>query len=202
MNTQSRCRPATTGDSRFIAGMIDLSSDGIALIEWTESADEAHGETAMDVGARLYAREDGDYSYRNAYIAEIAKQPVGMLLSFPMPARDADDVVQSPPFDGSDVFAPYKYLEAPDTWYICGVAVMSEFRGCGIGTDLMQIAGSQAREHGYGQLSLVVFAGNTVAVRLYRKLGFETVKRAPVIPHPLIRCSGDALLMVAPASVV
>jgi ribosomal protein S18 acetylase RimI-like enzyme len=55
-------------------------------------------------------------------------------------------------------------------------------------------------DHGHDRLSLVVFEGNTVAVRLYRQMGYEIIKRAPVVPHPLIRCSGDALLMVAPAS--
>jgi ribosomal protein S18 acetylase RimI-like enzyme len=44
-----------------------------------------------------------------------------------------------------------------------------------------------------------VFEENTAAVRLYRRLGYEIAKRAPIVPHPLIRCEGDALLMVAPA---
>ena len=117
-----------------------------------------------------------------------------------MPARSQADAILPPPFDGTDVFAPYKYLEAPDTWYICGIAVTPEHRGRGIGKRLMQIAREQALDHGYDRLSLVVFEENTVAVRLYQHLGYEIIKRAPVVPHPLIRCSGGALLMVAPAS--
>ena len=124
----------------------------------------------------------------------------GMLLSFPVHTRDPADAATPPPFDGSDVFAPYKYLEAPGTWYVCGVAVPAEFRGQGIGTRLMQIAGQLAREHGHDRLSLVVFEQNTAALRLYRQLGYEVIDRAPVVPHPLIRASGDALLMVAPAA--
>lgn len=193
-------RQATAKDSRFIAGMIDISSDGIALIEWTEAAQAAGDCTALDIGAGIYASEEGDYSYRNCCIAEVADRRVGMLLGFPMPARDPSDVASPPPFDGTDVFAPYKYLEAPDTWYICGVALLPEYRGRGIGAELMQMAQQQALQHGYKQLSLVVFEENTAAVGLYRRLGYETIKRAPVIPHPLIRASGDALLMVAPAS--
>ena len=123
-----------------------------------------------------------------------------MLLSFPMHARGPAEAAAPPPFDGTDVFAPYKYLEAPDTWYICGITVTPEHRGQGIGKRLMQIAREQALDHGHDRLSLVVFEENTVAVRLYRQMGYEIIKRAPVVPHPLIRCSGDALLMVAPAS--
>jgi ribosomal protein S18 acetylase RimI-like enzyme len=193
-------RPATAGDSRFIAEMIDISSDGIALIEWTEAAQAAGDRTALDIGAGIYASEAGDYSYRNCCVAEVADRRAGMLLGFSMPARDASDVVSPPPFDGTDVFAPYKYLEAPGTWYICGVALLPEFRGRGIGTGLMQMARQQARRHGFRQLSLVVFEQNAAAVRLYRRLGYETIKRAPIIPHQLIRASGNAMLMVAPTS--
>jgi len=180
--------------------MIDISSDGIALIEWTEAPLSAGERTALDIGARIYASEEGDYSYRNCCIAELADRRIGMLLDFPMPARDPSDLVSPPPFDGTDVFAPYKYLEAPGTWYICGVALLPDYRGRGIGTGLMQMARQRARQHGYKQLSLVVFEENTAAVRLYRRLGYETIKRAPIVPHPVIRASGDALLMVAPAS--
>ena len=193
-------RPAKSGDSRFIAEMIDISSDGIALIEWTEAAQAAGDCTALDIGAGIYASETGDYSYRNCCIAEIADRRVGMLLGFPMPARNPSDVVSPPPFDGTDVFAPYKYLEAPDTWYICGVALLPDYRGRGIGAELMQMARQQALQHGYKQLSLVVFEENTDALRLYRRLGYETIKRAPIVSHPLIRASGNALLMVAPAA--
>jgi ribosomal protein S18 acetylase RimI-like enzyme len=196
MIDNSAIRPAKADDSRFIAEMIEVSSDGVALIEWTEAAQQADGRSALDIGAEMYASDDGDYSYRNCWIAEVSKQPAGMLLGFPMPARDAEDVVP-PPFDGSDVFAPYKYLEAPDSWYICGLAVLQEYRGHGIGTGLMQIARKQALTNGYKQLSLVVFEENRAAVRLYQRLGYKIIDRAPIVPHPLIRYGGEALLMLA-----
>lgn len=200
MSDKPEYRPAKVGDSRFIAEMIDISSDGVALIEWEAAAQADGGRTALDVGAESYASEEGDYSYRNCILADVSGRKAGMLLSFPMPARSHADAILPPPFDGTDVFAPYKYLEAPDTWYICGIAVTPEHRGRGIGKRLMQIAREQALDHGYDRLSLVVFEENTVAVRLYQHLGYEIIKRAPIVPHPLIRCSGDALLMVAPAS--
>ena len=193
-------RPASVDDSRFIAEMIDISSDGVALLEWADRAKREGGRTALDIGAGIYAAGEGDYSYRNCRLAEVAGRRAGMLLSFPVHPGDPADATPPPPFDGSDVFAPYKYLEAPGTWYVCGVAVPAEFRGQGIGTRLMQIAGQLAREHGHDRLSLVVFEQNTTALRLYRQLGYEVIDRAPIVPHPLIRASGDALLMVAPVA--
>lgn len=199
MTDMPTCRPAVVADSRFIAEMIDMSSDGVALLEWTDAAREAGDLEALEVGAGMYASEEGDYSYRNCCLAEVSGRRAGMLLSFPVHARDPADAALPPPFDGTDVFAPYKYLEAPDTWYICGVAVLPDYRGRGIGTKLMQVAGQQARDHGYDRLSLVVFEENASALRIYQQLGYQVVDRAPIVPHPLIRCSGDALLMVAPS---
>jgi len=88
--------------------------------------------------------------------------------------------------DGTDVFAPYKYLEEPDGWYICGVAVTPEHRGCGIGKQLMTIARKQAIKHGYDRMGLVVFAENTTAIRLYQYLRYNVIKRAPVVAYRLI----------------
>lgn len=46
-------------------------------------------------------------------------------------------------------------------------------------------------------MSLIVFEQNTEAKRLYERHGFREVTRRPVVPHQLIRYTGDALLMVA-----
>lgn len=189
-------RAALPGDARAIAELVDMSSEGVARIEWTEEA-RTTGVDPLDIGARIYAGESGDYSYRNCVIAEVAGAVAGMLLTFAMPPAGTLDRAPAPPFDGSDVFAPYKFLEAPDTWYICGVALYPDCRGRGIGGELLEIARRQAREFGYGQISLVAFEQNRGAVRLYRRLGYNEIARAPIVPHPLIRCTGDALLMVA-----
>jgi len=174
-----------------------MSSEGVARIEWEAEAEKTGGFTPLDIGTRVYADGGGDYSYRNCVIAEVAGKVAGMLLTFAMPPADPLNKAVAPPFDGTDVFAPYKYLEAPGTWYVCGVALYPEYRGRGIGGQLLEIARRQAREHGYGQISLVAFEQNSGAVRLYRRLGYRVIARAPIVPHPLIRNTGDALLMVA-----
>ena len=188
-------RPATPDDCRYIAELIAISSDGVALIEWTEEADKVEGLSPIDVGARAYADPDGDYSYRNCVIAESNGRVAGALLTFAMDARETP--AAPPPFDGSDVYATYKYLEAPDTWYVCGVALYPEYRGQGLGTRFMELAKAQARDAGFDRISLVAFEQNTGSVRLYERLGYEVVDRAPIVPHPLIHYTGDALLMVA-----
>lgn len=43
----------------------------------------------------------------------------------------------------------------------------------------------------------IAFEQNEGSVRLYRRPGYRVARRAPVVPHPLIHYTGDALLMVA-----
>ena len=190
-------RAAQAADARAIAELVDMSSEGVARIEWTAEAEQTGRVDPLDIGARNYAREEGNYSYRNCVIVEVADAVAGMLLTFAMPPADPLRRASAPPFDGSDVFATYKFLEAPETWYICGVALYPEYRGKGIGGKLLEIARRQGREHGYARISLVAFEQNRGAVRLYQRLGYREIARAPIVPHPLIRSSGDALLMVA-----
>ena len=67
MNSKATYRAATAADSRFIAAMIDVASDGVALIEWTETAQRTPALNPLDVGAAQYASKEGDYSYRNCW---------------------------------------------------------------------------------------------------------------------------------------
>ena len=52
------------------------------------------------------------------------------------------------------------------------LAVAREWRGRGVGTALFDTAIAFAREHRFHKLSLSVFAHNTAAIGLYRKIGF------------------------------
>jgi ribosomal protein S18 acetylase RimI-like enzyme len=52
------------------------------------------------------------------------------------------------------------------------MAVAREWRGRGIGTALMGAAIEWARSAGLHKLSLSVFAHNTAAIAVYRKVGF------------------------------
>jgi len=194
MSEPFRLRPATAADARHIAELIAISSDGVALIDWSEQAAAQEGVSPLDLGTAAYAGDAGDYSYRNCVVAEVDGRVAGVLLTFATAERALP--APPPPYDGSDVYAPYRYLEAPGTWYVCGVALYPEFRGRGIGSHLMALAETQARERGFDRVSLVAFEENAGSVRLYERLGYAVVDRAPVVPHPLIHVRGDALLMV------
>lgn len=55
------------------------------------------------------------------------------------------------------------------------ISLYKEYRGFGIGTDMMKEILAMLKAHGYKQVSLSVQKAN-YAVRLYQKVGFEIVK--------------------------
>ena len=57
------------------------------------------------------------------------------------------------------------------------ISLYKEYRGQGIGTDLMQNMLCVLRQRGYRQASLSVQKAN-YAVKMYRKLGFEIVRES------------------------
>ncbi|TNF97954.1 MAG: GNAT family N-acetyltransferase [Gammaproteobacteria bacterium] len=195
MSDEYVIRNATRNDAREIAKLIEISSDGVASIEWEEEADKT-GVSPLDIGEQTYQSDTGDYSWKNCVVVEKDNAVVGMLLTFACPDGPPRNPDERPSSDDNNVLAPYMYLEEPNSWYICGVAMYPDFRGQGIGGKMMDIAHEQAKENGYDKASLIVFKQNTGAVRLYERLGYQTADDSPVVPHPLIRYMGDALLMV------
>lgn len=194
MLPEYKIRPARAEDAREIASLIAISSDGVATIEWHEQAVKEACDP-LDIGERNYQNRHADYSYSNATIVDKNNQVAGMLLTFRMPDAKPGNPQNRPGANDKNVFAPYIYLQQPNSWYICGVAFYPQHRDQGPGSRLTDLANEQARENGLTSLSLVVFEQNKGAVRLYEKLGYQVVDRAPVVPHRLIRYDGDALLM-------
>jgi ribosomal protein S18 acetylase RimI-like enzyme len=122
-------------------------------------------------------------------MVELQGSVVAMLVAFPMEI-DAE-------FEETDpVLVPYSVLEEDQSYYICGMAVDDGHRGQGIGTGLLDEAERTGRQLGLEKLSLIVFEQNIGARRLYERHGYAEWRRHPVVPHPLIHYTGDALLMV------
>lgn len=185
-------RPAAKSESRTIAELYRISSDGVADYIWTKLAQP--DEDLIDVGARRYARENTDFSYQNVTLAVRGDNIAGMMAAYTMGARERNNGEFD--FDVDPVLAPFDILEQPNSYYISGVALFPAYRGVGIGTRFMERAVRTARARDLAQVSLIVFEKNVGAKRLYERLGFRAVMRERVVPHPLLHFDGDALLMV------
>lgn len=193
MNAKSKSkdlwfRPALQSECRIVANLYSTASDGVADYIWSQLA--GADEDMLEIGARRYAREDSQFSYKNCTMAEFNGKVVGMMVAYPM-----GDNPQSVA-DVDPVLRPYAILEQPGSYYICGVAVYPQYRNHGVGSRFIDIAQRNAHVWGLAQLSLIVFEQNADAKRLYDRNGFYEIARQPVVPHPLIRHTGNALLMV------
>ena len=148
------------------------------------------GDNLLDVGQKRYERRNTAFSYENCVVADLDGHGViAVLLAFEM-TGDNDYVEEDP------VLKPFWLLEEPDSYYIAGIAVDASYRQLGIARMLMQMAEDTCRKMSLGKLSLICFEANAIALGFYQRLGYREVMRKPVVPHPLIHYTGDALLLV------
>jgi ribosomal protein S18 acetylase RimI-like enzyme len=64
-----------------------------------------------------------------------------------------------------------------------------------LGVRFLQHAQARADQLALKGLSLIDYAANTGARRFYERHGFGIVKTCQVVPHPMIRVTGEAYLM-------
>lgn len=184
MNTQLtiRLRAATPDNSYVLAKLIDIAGEGIPSYLWTAMA--GPGETALQVGEARARRETGSFSYRNAIVAEVDGEVVGMMLGYVIAEPSEEDRAAIP--DLPEPVRPFVELEhqSVGTFYVNALAVLPGRRGAGVGAKLLRAAEDRARELGVRRMSIQVFAQNDGAVRLYHRLGFHDAAESPVLLHP------------------
>ncbi|NBC33738.1 MAG: GNAT family N-acetyltransferase [Alphaproteobacteria bacterium] len=189
-------RRAEKADARVLARLIDIAGEGIPSFLWAQAAKS--GETPLQVGARRAGREEGSFSYRNAYVIEAkgdrGPHVAGMLLGYRQPNPYPEvDLAQVP-----GVVRPLIELEslAPGSWFANALAVLPEDRGRNFGSRLLVLARALAEESGARQISLIVAEENARAVQLYARCGYRTIARRPVVSYPGAAHGGAWLLMV------
>ncbi|MEJ8573183.1 GNAT family N-acetyltransferase [Microbaculum marinum] len=189
-------RPARKSDALVLAYLIDLAGEGIPSYLWGQAAE--FGETALDVGSRRAEREQGAFSYRNAYVVEVDGRPVSMLLGYRQPDTfAAGDLEEFPPF-----IRPMVELEAeaPGSWYVNALATLPEHQGRGYGAMLLDIAEQVAANTGATLLSIIVDSKNARAAELYRRSGYRERARRRILALPGDRVDGDWVLLVRPVT--
>jgi ribosomal protein S18 acetylase RimI-like enzyme len=136
------------------------------------------------------ARDEGSFSWRNAWIAELDGHVAGTLIAY-----DIGPVPQ-PLDDLPAMFRPLQALEnlVPGTRYINVLACYPEFRRMGLGRLLME---TQAPLAGPNGLSIIVADRNEPAIALYRSLGLSERARLPIVKEGWICDSSDWILLAA-----
>lgn len=194
MNAEISVRPARKSDASEIALLVNIAVHGGIARGW--AADEAAAGTydPIEVGRREMLRDDTEFGWRSATMAEVEGEVVGMLLGY----RKADAF--EPVSDTVTGFMrPIEELEAEAAgrWFISMLGVHVGWRGRGVGTALLEAADVKRVETSAAGLALIVEDTNEGARRLYERQGYAVGSRRKMVSFPGgSRAGQDWLLMV------
>lgn len=183
-------RRGTIEDAPVLAELVNYAGEGLPHYLWSTLA--GPGESAWDVGLARAAREDGSFSYRNAYMIDYEGQCAGALIGYEIP-----DSPEPVPHDMPAMFVPLQELEnlAPGTWYVNVLAVRPQFRGKGLGTQLLGLARRTAQALSKRGLSVIVSDANHGARRLYERCGYRERAVRPMVKEGWANEGGNWVLL-------
>lgn len=186
-------------DAYRLAELVDIASGGVVAYLFS---DLVPGFTPVQVLARIMEDDLAHRSYKNAIVAEHDGDIVGMALSYPAKYYEmTEEMRQFFPRERLDFLQHFFEARVEESWLLDALAVDTEVRKQGLGGRLIDQTKARALANGFNSLSLLAFADNESAVRLYRQCGFEVVREVEVPPHELIPHEGGCLLMKCDLSV-
>lgn len=187
-------RAAKATDAGHLVRFINMAADDLPLHFWKKSVG-ADGDP-MAFGAERAARETGNFSFRNAALAEIGGEVAGCLLGYPADAEPGPIAPDTPA-----IFVPLLELEAlaPGSWYLNVLATYDAFRGKGCGSTLLAHAEAVARQAGLATISLIAADTHQDALRLYRAKGYAEVARRAVVKGDWHVEASEWILFTKPA---
>ena len=194
MSTSYSIRPAVKSDAAEIALLVNIAVHGGVGRAWEHDKEAAGTYNPIEVGRVEMLRDDTEFSWSNASIAEADGEVVGMLLGY----RKQDERQPVP----DDTFPPLRPIveleeESNGRWFISMLGVHKNWRGKGIGSLLLDHAEIQARATRANGQALIVEDANDGARRLYESRGFLVTTSRPMVPFPGTPQHGsDWLLMV------
>ncbi len=183
-------------DSLRIAQLDDIASGG--AIEYLFH-DLIPGMSPVEIVASNLENDRYPHSYRSAIVAEKDNSIIGMALSFP-------GIYHCITNDMREFFPPDRLLHfhhmftAPvrDSYFLDAICVDQRHRNKGIGSKLIDLTKEKAHGEGYSTLSLIAFADNAAAIKVYRQNRFDIIQNIELKPHRRIPHEGGCVLMVAP----
>jgi len=168
-------REARATDADDLTRFINMAADDLPLHFWRRSVGPEGDPWAY--GRERAARDTGNFSYRNAWLAEAEGEVAACLLGYP-----ADEPAPIAP-DTPPIFVPLLELEAlaPGSWYLNVLATYAAHRGKGLGSALLAEAEAIARKGGHQTISLIAEDTHLDALRLYRSKGYREIARRPLV---------------------
>ena len=185
-------RSATEDDCTELALIRDIAGRRMPSYLWSQETGQ--GQSYFEYG-REKIRTDANYNgyFKNWLVAESQSKFVGAFFGFsvedPYPEIDLNAV---PVW-----WRPCKELErvASGCWLLQVIAILPQYRGKGLARQLLDKAGSVAKDSGTNRIALQVEEVNEVAFKTYQSNGYVEVDRRPYVHFPGSEDTGDVVLM-------
>lgn len=143
-----------------------------------------YGNDVSDLMRRMYRRPRNLFSHDHTFFAELSGKRAGMLLGYSWQSKKQQDLrtglLLLREMKLRFIFRLPAFLKARNAigmvnegeFYISNLATHTSYQSTGIGTRLIHEAEKQGRKGGAAKVTLDVEAENSIAIELYRKLGF------------------------------
>ena len=186
-------RAAKKPDCLRMAEMINIASGGVVEFLFHDLIPEL---TPVQIVAHNLENTRGSHTYKNTIVAECDNRIVGMALSFPSHLHEVTaEMRQFFPADRLEHLSDFYAARVEDSYFLDAICVEEKMRGIGIGSQLISLTKKKAKQSGFDTVSLVVFADNAAALRVYRRHKFEIVAPVELNSHERIPHEGGCLLM-------
>nr|WP_111300409.1 GNAT family N-acetyltransferase [Paracoccus saliphilus] len=188
-----KIRKATASDAAHLVRFINMAADDLPLHFWHKTVGPDGDPWAW--GEERAARETGNFSYRNAWLAEVEGNVAACLLGYAAEVEPGPIDPDTPP-----IFVPLLELEAlaPGSWYLNVLATYETFRGKGSGSALLAHAETVAASAGHASISLIAADTHQDALRLYASKGYREVARRSVVKGDWAVDANEWLLLMKP----
>ena len=179
MNYEFNIRNAAKTDAPLIASVV-------AMAIGEEGARHYCGENHQSVLEEIARMEDSQYSYRNTIVAEVNGVSAGAAVAY----DGADlyrlrDVTLKHIFNHTGKLHNIEDETDASEVYLDSIAVLPEYRGFGIGKQLLLALKEIAHEKYGKDLGLLVDFENPDAERLYKSVGFERMNVKDFLGHKM-----------------
>lgn len=186
-------RTGRKSDCLQMAAMINIASGGVVEFLFHDLMPEL---TPAHIVAQNLQNSQGSHTYKNAIVAASDDRMIGLALSFPSHFHKiTTQMRQYFPPDRLEHLGDFYAARVEDSFFLDALCVDQQLRGKGIGNKLISLTKKKAAQEGFDTLSLVVFADNKAAIRVYQRNGFEVVAPVELNSHERIPHEGGCLLM-------
>lgn len=171
-------RKATIDDADIIAQIVAMAIGDVETLE------NYCGKNYIEVLKEIARLKESQYSYNNAFIAEIDDIAVGAVIGYDGSLLNC---LRKHTLSVINKYNPDFSINEDETqageYYLDSLGVLPEYRGLGIGKELVLALLDYAFKEHHSCVGLLVDYENPKAEKLYQSLGFERINTNLFLGH-------------------